>query len=103
MIRHIVLFRMRSDASEEQTEQLMQDIRALPDVISEVRFFEVERDEIGNERSATFGLLSHFDDMEALQRYRDHPDHQAVLEKIRALTEWTRAWDYTIPADSTLR
>jgi hypothetical protein len=60
----------------------------------------VMRDEIGTERSATFGLVSSFDDMDALQRYRDHPDHQAVLVTIRELTEWVKSWDYSVPEEN---
>lgn len=97
MVRHIVLFGVRPDVSIAQADELIESIRALNTVIPEIRFFEVERDEIGSERSATFGVLSHFDDMDALQRYRDHPDHQAVLVKIGELTEWVKAWDYTVP------
>lgn len=97
MVRHIVLFGVRPDVSTAQADELIESIRALNTVIPEIRFFEVERDEIGAERSATFGVLSHFDNMDALQTYRDHPDHQAVLVKIRELTEWVKAWDYTVP------
>jgi quinol monooxygenase YgiN len=98
MIRHIVLFGVRSDVSATETDDLIAAIRALEGVIPEIRFFEVERDEVGGERSATFGLISHFDDIEALQRYRDHPKHQAVLVAIHNLTDWIKAWDYTIPS-----
>jgi quinol monooxygenase YgiN len=98
MIRHVVLFGVRSDVSTAEVDDLIAAIRALEGVIPEIRFFEVMRDEIGAERSATFGLISHFDDMDALQRYRDHPKHQEVLVTIRTLTDWTKAWDYTIPS-----
>jgi NAD-dependent DNA ligase len=99
MIRHIVLFGKRPDVSDDQIDALIDSLRALEGIIPEIRFYEVVRDEIGAERSATFGVFSHFDDYDALQRYRDHPDHQNVLATIRELTEWSKAWDFTIPAN----
>lgn len=96
MIRHIVLFGRRKEVSDQQIEDLVTALNRLPATIPEIQRYEVRYDEVGGERSATFGLLSEFDDLEALQRYRDHPDHQAVLKTIRELTEWTKAWDYTV-------
>lgn len=96
MIRHIVLFGCREEVEREQIDELIAALQRLPTVIPEIRRYEVRYDEVGGERSATFGLLSEFDDWDALQRYREHPDHQAVLTTIRALTSWTKAWDYTV-------
>ncbi|NJN67650.1 MAG: Dabb family protein [Chloroflexaceae bacterium] len=96
MIRHMVLFRRHPDASDHQIAALLAMLRKLPETIPEIRSFEVANDEVGSDRSATFGLLSHFDDMAALRRYQEHPDHQAVVAHIRVLTEWSRTWDYTV-------
>ncbi|GIV96486.1 MAG: hypothetical protein KatS3mg057_1143 [Herpetosiphonaceae bacterium] len=96
MIRHIVLFRLRPEISAGQLDELMDALRALKDTIPEIRSFEVARDEIGSERSASFGILSSFDDFDALRRYQQHPDHQELLSRILLFCEWVRAWDYTL-------
>ncbi len=103
MLRHIVLIRARADVPDSDIEAVMAAIRALRNTIADVRLMEVARDENGGERSATFGLVSHFDDMAALERYRVHPVHQEVLARLRAMAEWIKAWDYTIPPDSDLQ
>lgn len=99
MIRHIVLLHRHPDATDAQIEELVAALRRLPAAIPEIHSYEVHYDEVGGERSATFGLISHFDDMEALRRYQAHPDHQAVLATIRAVTAWTRVWDYTVESE----
>lgn len=97
MICHIVLFGVRSEVSEAERESVITTMRALPHTIPEIRRYEVMYDEVGSGRSASFGVLSHFDDFAALQRYRIHPDHQAVLVQLETISEWIKSWDYTIP------
>ncbi len=98
MIRHIVLFRLRHEVSEEHMHELMDGLRNLVSHIPEIRSLEVARDEMGGERSATFGLMTTFDDVAALERYREHPDHQQAAARVFAVSEWVKAWDYTIPS-----
>lgn len=96
MVRHIVFFGLRPDVAEAQRNELMESLRGLKAVIPEIRHIEVMPDEIGGERSATFGLLSEFDDYEAMRRYQQHPDHQAAASNVFAHCEWVKAWDYTV-------
>lgn len=97
MIRHIVFFGVRPDVPAEQVDESIAALRGLPALIPEIRSYEVARDEIGGERSATFGLVSEFDDFDALQRYQTNPDHKAVASRAIALCDWVKAWDYTLP------
>jgi NAD-dependent DNA ligase len=99
MIRHIVLLRRHPEATDAQIEDLVAALRRLPETIPEIRSYDVQYDEVGGERSATFGLISHFDNLEALRCYQAHPDHQAVLATIRAVTEWSKVWDYTVDTE----
>lgn len=97
MIRHIVLFGVRPEVTDAERDEVIAATRALPKSIPDVRFYEVMLDEVGGERSATFGVLSEFDDFDALQRYREHPDHQAVYARLQTISAWIKAWDYTVP------
>ena len=47
--------------------------------IEEIREFRFGTDVIRSERSYDFGLVSSFEDLDALQRYQVHPDHQKVV------------------------
>ncbi len=100
MIRHIVLFGVHPHISDAECDAVLDALRALPDAIPEIRLYEVARDEVGGARSATFGVLSHFDDFAALDRYRNHPDHQAVLVRLNEISAWIKAWDYTVVPES---
>lgn len=96
MIVHIVLFRLRPDVTDAQRQEFMAGLRGLVGHIPELLSMEVVEDEVISERSATFGLYSKFDDMDALRRYQQHPDHQAVAGPIVAASEWVKSWDYTV-------
>ena len=98
MIRHIVLFRLRADVPAERCESCAAALAGLRDSIPEIRSIEVVRDEIGSERSATFGLVSEFDSFDALRHYQEHPDHLTTIGWIRPLCEWIHALDYTVDA-----
>lgn len=95
MVVHIVLFRLRPDVTPTQRETFITQLRGLLGHIPELRSMDVAEDEVGSERSATFGLYSTFDDMDGLRRYQQHPDHQAVAAPIVAACEWVKSWDYT--------
>lgn len=97
MIKHIVFFKFKADTGEEQIRDLEQSLKALPGLISEIRSFEVGRDVLRSERSFDLALVSTFDDLDALQRYNVHPDHQVVVGKVRQISEKVVAADYETP------
>lgn len=97
MIRHIVFFKFKADATEAQILDLEEGLKGLPALIPEIRGFEVGRDVLRSERSFDLGLVSTFDDLDALQRYQVHPDHQVVVAKVRQIAEKVVAVDYEAP------
>jgi hypothetical protein len=87
VIRHVVLFKFKEDTSAEQREQLQAEIRALPQQIDFIRYFELGRDLLRSPRSYDLCLIADFDDLDALQRYAHHPAHVPVVEKANRLCE----------------
>ena len=83
MFKHLVFIKFKSDVKEERIQDMENGLGALPDIIPEIKFYDFGRDVVRSERSYDFGLISHFDDRDALQRYAAHPEHQKVLEVIR--------------------
>jgi len=79
VLAHVVLFRVPDPV---QAEELVNRLKALPGLIPEIRSYEVGRDLSRGETSFDVGLYSTFDDTEALERYRAHHAHQAVLSLI---------------------
>jgi Stress responsive A/B Barrel Domain len=95
MLKHVVLFKFNADTSDAQIDQLIDGLAGLPDQIAEIREFVFGRDIIGSERSYDFALISQFDDLEAMQRYQVHPEHQKVIAHVKAICSSVVAVDFT--------
>ena len=83
MIKHLVFFKFNDSITENDISDLEKSLHSLPGIITEIREFEVGRDVIHSERSFDLALISAFDDLAALNRYQVHPDHQAVVVKVK--------------------
>lgn len=80
MIWHIVRFDM-THLDETVRREVEAALGGL-DALDEVRWLRVARD---IEDPGVTGLITVFDDVDALASYRVHPDHLPVVERIREL------------------
>lgn len=80
MIWHVVRFDC-ADLDEPTRQDLESSIAALA-ALDEVAWLRLARDV---EEPTVTGLLTVFADADALARYRVHPEHVPVVERIRAL------------------
>lgn len=87
MLNHIVLIKFKKDAPEEDIQDLENLLEELPNKILEIHSFEFGRDIIHSDRSYDFALVSLFANIESLQRYQVHPEHQSVLKKMKSISE----------------
>ncbi|MGM0612578.1 MAG: Dabb family protein [Bacteroidota bacterium] len=97
MIRHIVMFRLKDKAEkQENIQKLKKAIEALEELIPEAKSIEVGLNI--NEKPSAYDLVlvSDFDNEEALERYRVHPEHQKVVDYIKQVNEDIAAVDYHI-------
>lgn len=94
MLTHVVLFKFKPETTEAEIQQLAEGLGRLPAIIDEIREFRFGRDVLRSERSYDFGLVSSFEDLEALQRYQVHPDHQKVVAHVKAICSGVVAVDY---------
>jgi len=94
MIKHVVFFKFRPDVPEEKIQRLEKGLNGLPAIIPEIKEFQVGRDVIRSERSFDLALISAFEDLDALQHYQVHPDHQAVVALVKEIAEKVAAVDY---------
>lgn len=86
MITHVVLFKFKTETTEADIEQLIDGLAGLPEAIEAIREFRFGTDVLHSERSYDFALVSSFDDLEALQSYQVHPEHQKVVAHVKAIT-----------------
>jgi hypothetical protein len=103
MINHVVLMKFKTDADEAAIEDLARSLDELPNTINEILMFEFGRDVVRSERSYDFALVALFANLETLDRYRTHPDHLKVLEKIKTLCEDIVAVDFEGTDASSLK
>ncbi len=94
MITHLVFFKFNPDVSEADIQQLADGLGSLPQQIEEIREFRFGADVIRSERSYDFGLVSSFDDLDALQRYQVHPEHQKVVAHVKSISASVVAVDF---------
>ena len=86
MIDHLVFIAVKEDASLEDVEDLISSIRGLKDSVPGVVDLTVGENFSGRSGGYTHGLFVRFESREDLQRYMEHPDHLAVVEKLDRLT-----------------
>ena len=91
MIKHIVMWKFRP-GEEENAERFLTSLAALSGVIPELRSCEVHKN-IGSNGFDTV-LVSEFDSMEALDRYKNDPRHVAVSSLCKSIREARASVDY---------
>ena len=94
MITHVVLFKFKSETTAAEIQNLAEGLGGLPQLIDEIREFRFGADVIQSERSYDLGLVSSFEDLDALQRYQVHPEHQLVVAHVKAISSGVVAVDF---------
>lgn len=100
MLKHIVLFKLKSfPTSEEKYAQLIrikEELEALPALIPAIEKMQVFLNENPNE-SFDFMLETEVESLEALLSYANHPEHiRVAVEHIKPYVEARACIDYTI-------
>lgn len=97
MVNHIVLFKLKDYPAEEKKaviSELKGMLEALQTKIFEVKYIEVGANYELDAKSFDLALISHFETIEDLDAYREHPEHQKVVERIKETTVERAAVDY---------
>jgi quinol monooxygenase YgiN len=94
MLKHVVFFKFKGGIGEAEIEDLEKGLAALSSAIPEILSYEFGRDVVRSERSYDLALVSSFKDLESMQLYQKHPEHQVVLKKVNELCESVLAVDY---------
>jgi hypothetical protein len=94
MLVHIVCWRYKPETGEPVREQHRSRLRALPSLISDIVSFDVGADMLHLDRSFDTGLVAVFADRGALDRYTDHPEHQAVASLGKTISEQVVSVDF---------
>jgi len=97
MIKHVVMFKMKESATKLiDIELIFNALNNLPSRIKEIKFFEVGKNIIDSERAFDMVLISEFENIEDLNIYRIHSEHQAVVQLIQKYCSETKVVDYMV-------
>jgi len=66
----------------EQKQQVTDDLRSLPPLMSGLRAFDVGPDAGVVDGNADFALVADFDDVPSYLAYRNHPTHRAIIDQV---------------------
>ena len=97
MIKHVVLFKVKDYPPEEKRmvlNELKSLLEGLKEKIGEVLYLEVGLNYILEAKSFDIALITHFRNVEDLEKYKVHGEHQKVLEKILETTTERAAVDF---------
>ena len=94
MLTHIVIWKYKSDAGEEARREHVAMLKRLPAIIPEVQSFAVGFDVLNLPRSYHTGLVATFKDRAGLEAYTVHPDHVAVADFGRNVSEHVASVDF---------
>ena len=81
MLRHLVLFDLAEEATDEAVDAAVAALRALADEIDEVHELHVGRDAGLAAGNAPLALLVVVDDAAAWRAYQEHPAHVAAVNE----------------------
>ena len=97
MINHVVLFKLK-DYPEAERPMIIAEMKALLEglkgKIDELKYIEVGVNYELNSKSYDMVLISHFNSVEELDKYRVHPEHKKVLDRFSELRLERAAVDF---------
>ncbi len=93
MIKHLVLAKLKPGITPEQISEMSQMLASLPASIPEIKSYDFGQD-LRPGKIFDFILVAEFSDMEAVERYRIHPDHAAAAKYIRSLSDDMQIFDF---------
>lgn len=100
MVRHIVMWTLKEEVdgvkAEENAVKMKEMLEALNGRIEGLRHLEVSYDIVAAEPECHIVLCSEHDDVDALNHYQAHPEHQACVAFVKGVVTGRKALDYII-------
>ncbi|MDP6699881.1 MAG: Dabb family protein [Candidatus Latescibacteria bacterium] len=99
MIQHIVLLKLKPDATAEQKAALLDGLIALKDKIPGIESVSGGDDNSpeGKQHGFDWGFVMTFADADARDAYLPHPDHKALGQQLlRPIVDDVLVFDYEI-------
>ena len=88
----MVMFRWKEGVDDAHVEAIAVALGRLPGLIPEIVTYTVGRDHGLAATNFDFGVSGQFVSVDDFVRYRDHPEHQAVVQSLIAPFVSERCW-----------
>ena len=82
MFRHVVFFHWTEEATPEEVSAAVAALRRLPQVIPQIRRYEMGADAGLLPGTPDFVLVADFDSEEDWRIYAEHPEHRRLLTEL---------------------
>lgn len=100
MIKHIVMWKFKEEAEgatkQENIIKVKTMLEALPEKIDFIREMQVNINVNPKEGMYDAVLISTFDSLEDVERYRVHPEHKKISSFVALIREGRASVDYEI-------
>lgn len=100
MVRHIVMWKFKDEAEgltkKENLLKVKAMLEALPEKIDFIRRMEVHLNENDNGKNFDAVLISEFDSLDDVKKYRVHPDHVKISQYVSLVRLDRASADYTV-------
>ena len=101
MIKHLLMFRFRSDAPEPARAALLREYRDFPKTFPWMRNFTLGRNASKRDQTFDYAFSIDFDSQADLDRYLSSKEHEEhVVLRFRPLVEARAIASYEVPDDS---
>jgi hypothetical protein len=80
MIKHIVFFKSED---KDNIKIIKQELEKLPQLIDEIKVYEIGINIASSPRAWDMSLISVFDNEDELKSYANNPHHKKVIDKIQ--------------------
>lgn len=98
MFKHIVMWRLKDEAEgatkAENAQKMKEMLEALPAKVPGVIKLEVGINVVESETCSAVCLYSEFNNLEEMDAYQVHPEHQKCVAFIKTVVSERRAADY---------
>lgn len=98
MVKHIVMWKFKENAEGLTKQQNLLKVKnaleALPEKIDFIRSIEVRFNINNNGKNYDAVLMSEFDSLEDVKRYRDHPEHKKISSYVALVREERSCVDF---------
>lgn len=94
MLTHIVIWKYREEVDQQTRRDHVDLLRRLKNLLPGIISFEVGLDKIRLPRSYDTGLVAVFADRSVLEAYTIHPEHVAVADFGKTISEHVASVDF---------